>query len=104
MLRLAQSVVQEDTSPVAINPFLGSGSLLVHPDAALARENGKRKWGHISTDNIALTGYRPELISIARWREPQESHIPAAWYHYRSRQRTAGRLPRRGGITPAVAA
>jgi len=36
MLRLALLVVQEDTSPVAINPFLGSGSLLVHPDAALA--------------------------------------------------------------------
>ena len=36
MLRLALLVVQEDTSPVAINPFLGSRSLLVHPDAALA--------------------------------------------------------------------
>jgi hypothetical protein len=27
MLRLAQSVAQEDTSPVAINPFLGSGRM-----------------------------------------------------------------------------
>jgi len=35
-LRLALLVEQEDTPSMAINPSLGSGSLLVHPDAALA--------------------------------------------------------------------
>jgi hypothetical protein len=35
-LRLALLVEQEDTSPMAINLFLSSGSLFIHPDAALA--------------------------------------------------------------------
>jgi hypothetical protein len=34
--RLALLVDQEDKSPVAINLFIGSGSLFIHPDAALA--------------------------------------------------------------------
>ena len=36
MLRLALLVVQEETSPAANNLFIGSGSLFLHPDAALA--------------------------------------------------------------------
>jgi hypothetical protein len=66
MLRLAFLVVQEDASPVAINPFLGSRSLLVHPDAALAtrsrsiarrmsRNNGATYYSPISQMNFTVS-------------------------------------------------
>ena len=80
MLRLAFLMVQENTSPVAINPFFDSGSLPVHPDAALAtgsrsiaRRMSRNNFRGTATSTIwkttcqeCRTTFAPILISFSR--------------------------------------
>ena len=64
MLRLALLAVQEDTSPVAINPFLGSGSLFVHPEAALATRSRSiaRRMSRKSSRGTALSAIWKSIL------------------------------------------